>query len=134
MRVSEETRNPRRIFSYSHILQFSKILPLATQATYIVTLRYNGSLPGTPPAPEHMMYRRCPLRTLRIGLLGLFALLVIPRTVVAQDDKPTVAVLHFSSFALARDVADLGAALLDMVTTELGKKSSIRVEIGRAHV
>ena len=73
------------------------------------------------------------MRTLRIGLLGLFALLVIPRTVMAQDDKPTVAVLHFSSFALARDVTDLGAALLDMVTTELAKKNSIRV-IDRAQV
>jgi TolB-like protein len=73
------------------------------------------------------------LRTLRIGLSGLFALLVIPRTVLAQEDKPTVAVLHFSSFALSRDVSDLGAALLDMVTTELAKKNSVRV-IDRAQV
>lgn len=73
------------------------------------------------------------MRTLRIGLLGLFALSIIPRVAHAQDDKPTVAVLHFSSFALARDVADLGGALLDMVTTELAKKPSIRV-IDRAQV
>jgi len=73
------------------------------------------------------------LRTLRIGLLGLFALMAVPRVVSAQDDKPTVAVLHFSSFSLARDVKDLGGALLDMVTTELSKKPMIRV-IDRAQV
>jgi len=73
------------------------------------------------------------LRTLRIGLLGLFALIAIPAATYAQDDRPTVAVLHFSSFALARDVKDLGPALLDMVTTELSKKQSIRI-IDRAQV
>lgn len=73
------------------------------------------------------------MRTLRVGLLGLFALMTLPRAVCAQDDKPTVAVLHFSSFALARDVKDLGGALLDMVTTELSKKPMIRV-IDRAQV
>ena len=73
------------------------------------------------------------MRTLRIGLLGLFALFVIPQNTYAQGDKPTVAVLHFSSFALSRDVKDLGGALLDMVTTELAKKNSIRV-IDRAQV
>lgn len=73
------------------------------------------------------------MRTLRIGLLGLFALMTVPRVVYAQDDKPTVAVLHFSSFALARDAKDLGPALLDMVTTELSKKDAIRV-IDRAQV
>jgi TolB-like protein len=72
------------------------------------------------------------LRTLRIGLLGLFALIAIP-PVYAQDDRPTVAVLHFSSFALARDARDLGPALLDMVTTELSRKQSIRI-IDRAQV
>jgi TolB-like protein len=72
------------------------------------------------------------LRTLRIGLLGLFALIAI-QPAYAQDDRPTVAVLHFSSFALARDARDLGPALLDMVTTELSRKQSIRI-IDRAQV
>lgn len=77
--------------------------------------------------------RRCPLRTLRIGLIGLFALMIVPRAVCAQDARPTVAVLHFSSFALGRDTKDLGGALVDMVTTELSKKPAIRV-IDRAQV
>jgi TolB-like protein len=73
------------------------------------------------------------LRTLRTGLLGLVAIIAIPQIVRAQEDRPTVAVLHFSSFAIGRDVKDLGSALLDMVTTELAKKPSIRV-IDRAQV
>ena len=73
------------------------------------------------------------MRTLRTGLLGLFALIAVSHQLWAQDDKPTVAVLHFSSFALARDAKDLGPALLDMVTTELSKKDAIRV-IDRAQV
>ena len=73
------------------------------------------------------------MRTLRIGLFGLFALISIVPAVHAQDDRPTVAVLHFSSFALARDAKDLGPALLDMVTTELSRKQSIRI-IDRAQV
>jgi TolB-like protein len=45
-----------------------------------------------------------------------------------------VAVLHFSSFALTRgDTKDLGNALLDMITTELGKKPLIRI-VDRAQV
>jgi TolB-like protein len=72
------------------------------------------------------------LRTLRIGLFGLFALIAIA-PLHAQDDRPTVAVLHFSSFALARDAKDLGPALLDMVTTELSRKQTIRI-IDRAQV
>lgn len=73
------------------------------------------------------------MRTLRIGLMGLSALMTLTRVVYAQADKPTVAVLHFSSFSLTRDVKDLGGALLDMVTTELSKKPAIRV-IDRAQV
>ena len=73
------------------------------------------------------------MRTLRISLLGVIALAIIPQMSYAQDDKPTVAVLHFSSFALSRDVSDLGGALLDMVTTELAKKNSIRL-IDRSQV
>lgn len=73
------------------------------------------------------------MRTLRNGLFGLLVLMAGPRIVYAQDDKPTVAVLHFSAFSIARDVKDLGGALLDMVTTELAKKPSIRV-LDRAQV
>lgn len=73
------------------------------------------------------------MRTLRIALLSLVLLATMVHVVQAQDDRPTVAVLHFSSFALARDAKELGGALVDMVTTELSKKESIRV-IDRAQV
>ena len=69
----------------------------------------------------------------RIGLFGLFALLAVPQVVRAQESKPTVAVLNFSSFALGRDARELGGALVDMVTTELSKKDAIRV-VDRAQV
>jgi TolB-like protein len=72
------------------------------------------------------------VRTLRIAVLTAVAFMTVPHAIHAQD-KPTVAVLHFSSFALARDAKDLGGALLDMVTTELSKKDGIRV-IDRAQV
>jgi TolB-like protein len=73
------------------------------------------------------------LRKFRIGLIGLFALLAVPHVVSAQNSKPTVAVLKFSSFALGRDATELGGALVDMVTTELSKKDAIRV-VDRAQV
>ena len=74
------------------------------------------------------------MRTLRLALFGLVALTAVPANSYAQDDLPTVAVLHFSSFSLTRgDTKDLGAALLDMVTTELGKKPIIRI-VDRAQV
>lgn len=73
------------------------------------------------------------MRTLRTALLGLFALIAAPQLLCAQDDRPTVAVLRFNSFAVARDVKDLGPALVDMVTTELSKKQPIRI-IDRAQV
>ncbi|MGQ0814595.1 MAG: CsgG/HfaB family protein [Gemmatimonadota bacterium] len=68
------------------------------------------------------------MRTLRYGLLGLLALIAVPRVIYAQDDKPTVAVLHFNATALARgNISDVGSALLDMITTEFSKKQSVRV-------
>jgi TolB-like protein len=74
------------------------------------------------------------LRTLRAGLLGLVAIIAIPQIVCAQDDKPTVAVLHFNATALARgNISDVGAALLDMITTEFSKKQSLRI-VDRAAV
>lgn len=74
------------------------------------------------------------MRTLRNALLGLTALMAVPAIASAQEDRPTVAVLHFSSFSLTRsDTKDLGNALLDMVTTELGKKPIIRI-VDRAQV
>ena len=74
------------------------------------------------------------MRTLGYALLGLVAVAAVPATSYAQEDAPTVAVLHFSSFSLTRsDTKDLGAALLDMVTTELGKKPIIRI-VDRAQV
>ena len=94
----------------------------------------SGLRPALPRHPEIIRTGRCPLRTLRNALLGLLAIMAVPAIVVAQDDRPTVAVLHFSSFALTRgDTKDLGNALLDMVTTELGKKPVIRI-VDRAQV
>ena len=74
------------------------------------------------------------MRTLRNALFGLVALTAVPAGLLAQENRPTVAVLHFNSFALTRgDTKDLGSALLDMVTTELGKKPIIRI-VDRAQV
>lgn len=67
------------------------------------------------------------MRTLRIGLSGLFALIALPQFVAAQETKPTVAVLHFNAASLGRDVSAVGSALLDMVSTEFAKKENLRL-------
>lgn len=72
------------------------------------------------------------MRTLRIGLLGLFGLFGIPAAAGAQD-KPTVAVLHFNAFAIGQDASALGSSMLDMVTTELAGKNTVRI-LDRAQV
>jgi TolB-like protein len=60
--------------------------------------------------------------------------MLAPAGLIAQQDQPTVAVIHFNSFALGRtDTRELGSALLDMVTTELGKKPVVRI-VDRAQV
>lgn len=74
------------------------------------------------------------MRTLRYGLLGLLALVAVPRVVCAQDNKPTVAVLPMTAFAVGRpDVKDAGANFTDMLTTELAAKPNIRL-IDRAQI
>lgn len=74
------------------------------------------------------------MRTLRIGLLGLLALTTLPRIVRAQDDRPTVAVIQIDVANIGTKASgDISGALVDMVTTELAKKQSIRV-IDRALV
>ncbi|MGQ0563345.1 MAG: CsgG/HfaB family protein [Gemmatimonadota bacterium] len=68
------------------------------------------------------------MRALRIGLSGLFALAGVPQVARAQDDKPTVAVIQIDVASIgSKNSGDLSAALADMITTELGKKPSIRV-------
>lgn len=92
-----------------------------------------------PALPRHTRFNQNQegvlLRTLRNTLLSLTVLTAVPTVALGQEeDRPTVAVLHFNAFALTRtDTKDLGSALLDMVTTELGKKPIIRI-VDRAQV
>lgn len=68
------------------------------------------------------------MRTLRLGLLGLYALTAIPRVVYSQNDKPTVAVIQIDVASIGvKSSGDFSTALADMITTELAKKPAIRV-------
>jgi TolB-like protein len=69
------------------------------------------------------------LRTLRLSVFGLLALVSLPQFLFAQRDKPVIAVFPLSEVTLgnAKGSGDLSSALMDMVTTELSKKPNIVV-------
>jgi TolB-like protein len=60
--------------------------------------------------------------------------MTVPRVVSAQNDKPTVAVIQIDVASIgAKSSGDVGAALVDMITTEFAKAPAINV-IDRAQV
>lgn len=73
------------------------------------------------------------MRTLRYGLLGIGMLMAVPCVVAAQDVKPPVAVMQIDVAAIGKDPGQMSSVLLDMITTELAKKPTIKV-IDRAQI
>ena len=68
------------------------------------------------------------MRTLRYGLLGLCALMSIPRIISAQDAKPRIAVLHVDALVVGqKSTEDMSTVLADMITTEMAKKPNVSV-------
>lgn len=69
------------------------------------------------------------MRTLRFSAFGLMLLMAVPRFVFAQDQKPTIAVLHVDAVAIAQKTSaqELSTVLSDMITTELARQPNVRV-------